>query len=511
MGETVKKEVEDGDSSRASPMPHDDSKSAGEDDAATLTRLSLSPDSAYANPNTDLIPISVPLDIPIEKRKRRLKIKLSCSDSKIDHAMSSHAGKCISCGQHEARTDVLSTPKEVKSPALIRAEEIQSNLEPEFPSFLKALVRSHVGSCFWMGLPGPFCRANLPQEDTTVTLEDEDGKEFNIKYIGYKTGLSAGWRQFCVAHNLLEGDALVFQLVGNCRFKVYIIRSNDLAEVDGALGLLNLDAHIKQNGADFMEQKGNVNAVMAIVPSKSAKKRRCKVPQSSFLRKKKRKPSKPRSSFHDGQPPAGQSENDSEEVGSEVLEGFKLSFPGLKFEDIQSFEDFSIVIEGLVLDSELTEDVRRKYYKLCCCQNAFLHKNLIKGLNFKLIAGVISETISIADAMRGCDLSTSQDEFATWDKTLKAIELFGMNVGFLRARLTHLVTLAFDSEDAAKTRRYMEARTERLHIEDEIRNIEAKLEGLKATHERYGSDVENLKTRAERYEVRFNREVLAPW
>ncbi|CAI0430019.1 unnamed protein product [Linum tenue] len=250
---------------------------------------------------------------------------------------------------------------------------------------------------------------------------------------------------------------------------------------------------------------------MAIVPSKSAKKRRCKVPQSSFLRKKKRKPSKPRSSFHDGQPPAGQSENDSEEVGSEVLEGFKLSFPGLKFEDIQSFEDFSIVIEGLVLDSELTEDVRRKYYKLCCCQNAFLHENLIKGLNFKLIAGVISETISIADAMRGCDLSTSRDEFATWDKTLKATELFGMNVGFLRARLTHLVTLAFDSEDAAKTRRYMEARTERLHIEDEIRNIEAKLVGLKATHERYESDVENLKTRAERYEVRFNREVLAPW
>ncbi|CAI0553582.1 unnamed protein product [Linum tenue] len=499
MGETtMKKEVEDGDSTRASPMPHDDSKSAGEDDAATL--LSLSPDSAAdANPDTDLAPLSVQLGNPIEKRQRRLTIKLSCSDSKIDHAMSSHAGKCISCEQHGTRTDVLSTPKEVKSPAMIRAEEIQSNLEPEFPSFLKALVRSHVGSCFWMGLPGPFCRANLPSEDTTVTLEDEDGKEFNIKYIGYKTGLSAGWRQFCVAHNLLEGDALVFQLVGNCRFKVYIIRANDLAEVDGAL--------------DFMEQKGHVNTVMAIVPSKIAKKRRCKAPQSSFLRKKKRKTSKPRSSFHDttGQPPAEQSENDSEEVGSEVLEGFKLSFPGLKFKDIQSFEEFSIVIEGLVLDSELTEDIRRKYYKLCCGQNAFLHEDLIKGLNFKLVAGVISEIISIADAMRGCDLSTSRDEFATWDKTLKASELFGMNVAFLRARLTRLVTLAFDSEDAAKTRRYVEARTGRLHIEDEIRNLEAKLVGLKATHERYGSDVENLKTRAERYEVKFNREVLSPW
>jgi hypothetical protein len=33
---------------------------------------------------------------------------------------------------------------------MIRAEEVQSNLEPAFPSFVKSLVRSHVASCFWM-------------------------------------------------------------------------------------------------------------------------------------------------------------------------------------------------------------------------------------------------------------------------------------------------------------------------------------------------------------------------
>ncbi|CAN0883739.1 B3 domain-containing protein Os01g0234100 [Linum grandiflorum] len=448
---------------------------------------------------------------PIEKRQRRLKIKLSCSHSKLDYAITSYSGKCMSCEQHDARTDGLSTPREVKSAALVRAEEIQSNLEPAFPSFLKALVRSHVGSCFWMGLPGPFCRANLPQEDTTVTLENEDGKEFNIKYIGYKTGLSAGWRQFCVAHKLLEGDVLVFQLVGNCRFKVYIIRAHDLAEVDGALGLLNLDAHIKPNDAELMEQKGNVNAVMAIVACKSGKKKRSR-PQSSFLGKKKRKTSKPRSSFETTGETAEQSENDSEEVGSEVLEGFKLSFPGIEFKDIQKFEDFSIVIEeGLVLDSELTEEVRSKYYKLCCSQNAFLHEDLIKGLNLRLIAGVITETIKIADAIRECSLSTSRDEFANWDKTLRACEIFGMNVGFLLERLRQLVNLAFDSEDATKTRRYMEARTERLEAEDEIRNLEAKLVELKAAYERSGSDINTLKSKAERYELKFQKQVLAPW
>ncbi|CAN1324667.1 B3 domain-containing protein Os01g0234100, partial [Linum perenne] len=401
----------------------------------------------------------------------------------LEQAISSHTGKCIR--QHEARKDGLSTPKEVKSPALIRAEEIQSNLEPAFPSFLKALVRSHVGSCFWMGLPGPFCRANLPKEDTTVTLENEDGKEFNIKYIGYKTGLSAGWRQFCVAHKLLEGDVLVFQLVANCRFKVYIIRAHDLAEVDGAL-------------------------VMAIIPSKSGKKKRSR-PQSSFFRKKKRKTSMPRSSFQISGQAAEQSENDSEEVGSEVLEGFKLSFPGIQFKDVQNFEDFSIVVEGLVLDSELTEEVQRRYYKLCCSQNAFLHEELIKGLNFKLIAGLISETISIADAIRECSLSTSRDEFAIWDKTLRASELFGMNVGFLRERLRHLVSLAFDSEDAMKTRRYMEARSERLHTGDEISNLEAKLVELKEAYRRSGSDINALKSIAERYEIKFQKHVLAAW
>lgn len=70
------------------------------------------------------------------------------------------------------------------------------------------------------GLPGPFCRAYLPHEDTTVVVEGENGKQYDVKYIGHKTGLSAGWRQFSVENNLLEGDVLVFQLVEASKFKV---------------------------------------------------------------------------------------------------------------------------------------------------------------------------------------------------------------------------------------------------------------------------------------------------
>ncbi|XP_048232532.1 B3 domain-containing protein Os01g0234100 isoform X3 [Ricinus communis] len=439
----------------------------------------------------------------MERSEKRVKVKRRYSDSKTKHAITGHAGKCICCGKSKPAIDRLTNPGEVKSAAMIRAEEVQSNLESTYPSFVKSLVRSHVGSCFWMGLPGPFCRAHLPREDTVVFLEDECGKVMGMKYIGYKTGLSAGWRQFAVAHQLLEGDVLVFQLIGPCKFKVYIIRANDLAEVDGALGLLTLDPQIKQNDAD--------NAEMATVACTSAKRKRPRSLPLAVVQKNNKKSSRSRLSVPKTGQLAEQSENDSEEVGSEVLEGFKLSLPAVQFEDVKSFENFNILVDGLVLDSELSEDIRRKYYKLCCSQNAFLHESLIKGINFKLIAGIISETVNIADAIRASNLTTSSDEFDTWDKTLNASEQFGMKVGFLRARLSQLVSLAFDSEGATKTRRYIEARTERVNTEDEIRNLEAKLEELKAANEKFGADIESLKLKAESYEIKFQEEVLAPW
>ncbi|CAN0925424.1 B3 domain-containing protein Os01g0234100, partial [Linum grandiflorum] len=302
---------------------------------------------------------------------------------------------------------------------------------------------------------------HLSQEDTLVTLQDEDGKEFNIKYIGHRTELSTGWRQFCVAHNLVAGDVLVFQLVGKCRFMVYRIRATDLAEVD--------------NHAEFMEQEANVNAVMEVVSSKSSQKKRRK-PQSSLLGKKILNTSKPRSSFGIIGQPAEQTKNDSEEVGSEVLEDFKLSFHAFQFKNIKSCEDFNIVIKGCVLDSELTKEVQRKYYKLCHGQNYFLHDNIIKGLDYlKLIVAINSETVNTIDAMKECTLSSSQDEFTNLDKASKAYDIFSLNVLFLLARLKHLVKLPFNFEDTTRTIRNMEVRVERLHTEVEIRNLEAKL------------------------------------
>lgn len=53
-----------------------------------------------------------------------------------------------------------------------------------------------------------------------MTLIDEDGNEYPTIYLARKTGLSGGWKGFSVAHELVDGDALIFQLVRPSAFKV---------------------------------------------------------------------------------------------------------------------------------------------------------------------------------------------------------------------------------------------------------------------------------------------------
>ncbi|KAL8473170.1 hypothetical protein ACS0TY_029454 [Phlomoides rotata] len=385
---------------------------------------------------------------------------------------------------------------QLKSPTMIRAEEFQSSLNNDRPSFMKTLVRSHVASCFWMGLPVPFCKIHLPTKDTTVTLDDENGEEFPIKYIAHKTGLSAGWRKFVAANKLIEGDVLVFQLTGPCRFKVYVIRANDLTEVDGALSLLILDSQIKQN-----EAEGAMDA-------QSKKKRRPKSLPLTVVQKKKDKAGAAGLQFGQSEEHSG---NDSDEVASEVLEGTKFSGSSFPFKDIKSFEEFHIMVNGVCIDSDLPEHIRRKYYGLCCSKNAFLHERLLPGLYSKLAAGMIVETINIGDAIQGCKLTTPREDFEVWEKSLRSFELLGLNVGFLRARLHQLLKLAFDTEGASEVRRYWEAQKEQNQVKDEIEMLEAKLVELNELSAKYDDEIENLKSKAESCELKFQEEANAPW
>ncbi|CAK9166486.1 unnamed protein product [Ilex paraguariensis] len=433
----------------------------------------------------------------LNKKKKR-----SPSASKYKNVEHDLASRYLGCKHKKALIGGSDSPSQVKLPTVIRAEEVQTSLGTEFPSFVKLLVRSHVASCFWMGLPGTFCKTHLPRKDTTVTLEDESGEQFVIKYLAGKTGLSAGWRNFAVGHKLLEGDVLVFHLMEPNKFKVYIIRANDLTDVDGALSLLNLDALTKQNESE--------NAETVLTVPKSKKHRPKSLPLTEVQKKNKRE--KLSISIHQLPQSLEQSGNESEEVGSEVLEGSKFSGTAVRFKDIKSFEDFHIMVNGMCIDSEIPKHIQIKYYELCRSKNAYLHDRLLPGLCCTLVAGIIFEIVNIADAIRVCKLTTSRYEFSAWEKSLKSFELLGMNVGFIRSRVRWLLSLAFDSEGGASdTKRYLEAKTERSRAENEIKNLEAKLLELREVTVKSDANIETLKSKAESYELNFKKEVSAPW
>ncbi|KAJ8567245.1 hypothetical protein K7X08_019453 [Anisodus acutangulus] len=471
------------------------------------------PDSAIPKDNLSLVDASIPINslIPspslLGKRRRKpkeiidqisdipfRKKRVIKKQVQSNNAVADAGRKSISTKQERATADGSGSAIQMKPPIIIRAEEFLSSIGNEYPSFMKLLVRSHVGSCFWMGLPVPFCKNHLPRKDTPVILESESGEEFEIKYIAEKTGLSAGWRKYAAAHKLVEGDVLVFQLVEPTRFKVYVIRANDLKEVDGALSLLNLDAPTKQSDADGTNAHNIKKRQKKSLPITVVQRRRRKADLSKQL-----------------MPLEAHSGNDSDEVASEILEGSRSSGLAVNFRDIKSLEEFHILVNGVRIDSELPEHIRRKYYELCCSKNAFLHDRLLQGLHCKLVAGMIFEVVNIADMIRACKLTTPRKEFDIWEKSLKSFELLGMNVGFLRTRLRWLLSLAFDSEGASDAKRYWETKNKWSRAEDEIRNLETKLEELKQASGKYGADVEALKSKAESYELMFQGEVNAPW
>ncbi|XP_059642917.1 B3 domain-containing protein Os01g0234100-like [Cornus florida] len=415
---------------------------------------------------------------PMTTKKRPVSIS--------GHAVPDHARKF--CERERVASNALNSSGEVKSSTMIRAEEFQSSLGTEFPSFVKLMVKSHVSGCFWMGVPMPFCKSHLPKMEAIIILEAESGEQYELKFLPHKQGLSAGWRNFATLHKLLVGDVLVFQLTEANKFKVYIIRANDFTEVDGALGLLNLDAHTQQNDADGR----------GTIALKNKRKHSESVPIAMVQKKNKK---------------TGllQYENDSELIGSEVLVGSKFSSSSVAFGDIKNFEDFKITVNRLHINSELPEHIWTKYYELCCSNNSFLHANLFQGLNSTLVTGFIIETVNISDAIRGCKLTTSLDEFANWEKTLKSFELVGMDVGFLRARLRRLKTLAFESEGALKAKRYLEAKTQRVEAENRIRDLKAELVQLKEVSEKIDADIETLESEAESHELKFQKAVDTPW
>ncbi|PWA66428.1 DNA-binding pseudobarrel domain-containing protein [Artemisia annua] len=318
-----------------------------------------------------------------------------------------------------------------------------------------------------MGFLRPFAKTHLPKKDSEMLVEDENGVIDEIKYNAEKLGLSAGWKKFASGHNLLEGDAIVFHLVEPYKFKVYIIRADNLNEVDGALCLLNMEEQM--------------------------------VPEMDMPSPKPKKRKRPKSL-----PLLEQSGNNSEEVGSEVLEGSK---PELSLEEVKTIEDFHIMVKGVCIDSELPDDVRMNYYKLCTAREELLHDDLAEGLNHKLVAGMIGETVNIANKIKNCQITTTKGEFETWDNHLKSFVIMGMKVEFLRERIATLSRIVSESEANLDVQKYVEAKREHKRVEDDIQSLTEKLVGLKESSRKFKRIVDGLKEKIEMHEDKLQKQV----
>ncbi|KAI3893975.1 hypothetical protein MKX03_025281 [Papaver bracteatum] len=267
-----------------------------------------------------------------------------------------------------------------------RAEKIQLSLDPNIPSFVRIMHPSHVSRGFWMGIPMRFSMNFMSKSDLLMTFSDEEGREYEIYYLAKRSGLSGGWQGFVKAHSLREGDALVFQLVNLDKFKVYIARSQGI--LLRHLAVMILQFVLNSNAGEHLKQE-----------KKRATKR---------LR-----------------------------VLSAVIEDNSENLP-LKFEDNYSFESFTRILNNLV-GNELPEDVKDKYYKICCTQNSFLHINLGHGHSCNFVAGIIKETVKIVDGVRSCKLGdTFNCEMPVWRKKLEELETLGMNLGFLIPKLDEI-------------------------------------------------------------------------
>ncbi|KAJ0754160.1 putative transcription factor B3-Domain family [Helianthus annuus] len=377
----------------------------------------------------------------------------------------------------------------LSSPAMSRAKEIQSSLGNEFPSCIKVMLSSQVTSGFCTGLPAHFCKSFLSKEDVIFVLEDESGKKSEVKYIAQRHILSAGWNNFAVTHKLEKGDVLLFHLVEKTKFKVYILKDDYSNEADVAVSLLNLEAHSEH-----------------VTPATSSHKTKKNKQIESLQNKVKRPRKSPTLSI--SEPPSGHHIEHLGNSSQEVQECSRPSKPRLSFEEVKCFEDFRILVNGNSIDHELTDEERMDYYKLCLYKNEFLHPEAVYE---KFAAGLIGQTLMIANEIKTSNLTTSKEEFEKWDGYLKSLEGFDMKVDFLRDMIRTLVRLVFESKGAPDIKQYAEASNKYKLVKDKLKILSEKRKELEERAKEIEGISGMLKAKIEKYEQKLKEEVDVPW
>ncbi|XP_073127167.1 B3 domain-containing protein Os01g0234100-like isoform X2 [Henckelia pumila] len=379
--------------------------------------------------------------------------------------------------------------------AMTRANDVQVNLSKQFPSCVKLVTALQVpgGKEQYLDLPKKFCKKHLPIEDGTHIFVDENEKEYSIGYRFRTCRFRIGWRTFSNGNELLKGDALVFHLIGRCKFKVYIVRSCRPTKVDGAVQNPKKDVFTRtENGDQIAEGARNCMRVK-------------EENQDLFWDDSDQEDIKERlKSDHTPSP-------SRDNICSNVFGSIRFSASVLKFQDVKRFEDFKICVDGLILDSEFPVDAKRTYYKLCCSQKMFLHGRMT--LSSKLVSGMISETSNIADAIQSTTLAASLHNLESWDNTLKAFEDLRMNVGFLRTRIDVLVKISrkYRTIHESNSAKSAQVEEKKIALNEKVSTMDALQKSITALEESINSLEAEIDGEEEGLGFEFSKIASAPW
>ncbi|KAI7733920.1 hypothetical protein M8C21_032039 [Ambrosia artemisiifolia] len=163
-----------------------------------------------------------------------------------------HSGK----GKRTKMCDIYNDAED-QYMCLERAAFFLDTLDKELPKFAKCMLPSNVLYSFWLIIPKKFCVMHLPDNDATIILVDESGKEFKTNYLKVRHGLSAGWRGFTVAQKLLQGDILFFRLLEPCKLQVNIVRRYGQEAIEAAICLMEMHPRVKKaRTSHYFEKAG---------------------------------------------------------------------------------------------------------------------------------------------------------------------------------------------------------------------------------------------------------------
>ncbi|XP_073120275.1 B3 domain-containing protein Os01g0234100-like [Henckelia pumila] len=178
-------------------------------------------------------------------------------------------------------------------------------------------------------------------------------------------------------------------------------------------------------------------------------------------------------------------------------------------------EDFKIHVDGdLIVDSELPAFDKMKYYVLCRSQGMFLHGQLIEGLGSKLVTAMICKTTDIATAIKSLSHVPSLGDLERWDKTLKAFEDLGMNVGFLRTRIDMLAKILHkyhQTVNKSSSAKFAQVEEEKRALNEKVSTMDALQKSIAVLEESIKCLESEIDGEEEGLRFEFSKIASAPW